>query len=614
MFTEIGIENFKAFGKMQRMPLKPITLLYGPNSSGKSSLIQSLLLFKQTLEESTNDEIPLLSRGSLVDLGDYSEFIHKHDDKREFKMSFSFNFVWEPDVINICSNSAPLREDEVMTLEFTFHKDKTGDIIVKSIRLFYLRNPEPLLVYKNVLLYPKLVRRIMNGRKKGSLPDSFDKAMLFLEKINFNSEFIKANWDSLAKYYKNSKKSDAASDQGDFPEDEPTLATLPAVDDEEIESSIDIAGPSDKILRAILSNSYEWDFSEDEHMLTTLPAIHGDEIKARIKIAGHLDKIIRSFCKNSFENFSQIRLPLNDRIIKLSKCFPYGLVGREHYWNYVKVRHLYDYAGLFNRQSEYRLIVPVDFILLITALLTQYLDKIIHIGPLRESPGRAYQFSGNAGADVGKSGKYMPDILFKRPDIVENVNHWFNKFEIGYELKVERFKRNLFALTLFDKKNECEVSPTDVGFGISQLLPIIVQGTLPGYIYPGYKIICIEQPEIHLHPRLQAELGSFFANCINPSRPMKEKGSDDADINGNQFIIETHSEHLILRLLRLIRNTTNGELEEGEKPLRPEDVAVIYAKPTENGTELMEMRISEDGDFIDKWPDGFFTEREKELF
>jgi AAA15 family ATPase/GTPase len=102
MFTEIGIENFKTFGKMQRIPLKPITLLYGPNSSGKSSLIQSLLLFKQTLEESTNNEVPLLSRGNLVDLGDYSEFIHKHDDKKEFKMSFSFNFIWDPDVATIC--------------------------------------------------------------------------------------------------------------------------------------------------------------------------------------------------------------------------------------------------------------------------------------------------------------------------------------------------------------------------------------------------------------------------------------------------------------------------------------------------------------------------------
>jgi predicted ATPase len=567
MFTEIGIENFKAFGKMQRIPLKPITLLYGPNSSGKSSFIQSLLLFKQTLEESTNDEVPLLSRGNLVDLGDYSEFIHKHDDKNEFKMSFSFNFIWDPEIANICWESRPIREDEVMTLEFTFHKDKTGDVIVKSIRLFYLRNPEPLLVYNNITLSPKFSR--IFGRKRDGL-DCLTKSMLFLESINFNSEFIKANWDYYAQHYGNNAKSDKE-----------------------------------------ISKCF---FSDDLNMMESLPLYSQEEAKARKKIIRHLEKIECSFYNNSFEDFSQIGMPPNDRIIKIAKCFPYGLAGRAHYWNYISLPILIAYAGLFNRQEEYRQIVPIDFILPITDLLTQYLKKIIHIGPLREFPGRAYSFSGNAGSDVGKSGKYMPDILFKRPDIVENVNHWFDKFEMGYELKVERFKRNLFTLALIDKKNGCEVSPTDVGFGISQLLPIIVQGILPSYIDPGHKIICIEQPEIHLHPRLQAELGSFFANCINERIPSKEKGMDEADINGNQFIIETHSEHLILRLLRLIRNTTNGELEEGEKPLRPEDVAVIYAKPTENGTELMELRISEDGDFIDKWPDGFFTERERELF
>ncbi len=568
MFTEIGIENFKAFSKMQRMPLKPITLLYGPNSSGKSSLIQSLLLFKQTLEASTNDEVALLSRGSLVDLGDYSEFIHKHDDKKEFKMSFSFNFIWDPD-INICWDSCPVRKDEVMTLEFTFLKDKTGDVIVKAIRLFYLRNPEPLLVYKNVLLYPKLSRRVC---------DDSSKSFLFLESINFNSEFIKTNWESLAKNYRNNEKSDAESYQWDFSKDLNRLKSY-AYDDEETDA---------------------------------------EDIKKYKKILKHLEKIKRSFEKKSFEEFANIGMPPNDRIIKLSKCFPLGLTGWGQHHNSCNTSSgLFDYESSFRREAFYYTdIVPIDFIVQITNLLNQYLNKICYIGPLRDFLERSYSFSGNVGLDVGKSGKYMPDILLKRPDIVENVNQWLNKFEIGYELKVESFKRNLFTLTLIDKKNGCEVSPTDVGFGISQLLPIIVQGALPAYIFPGYRIICIEQPEIHLHPRLQAELGSFFADSINAIRPrlLNEKGLDDADINGNQFIIETHSEHLILRLLRLIRNTTNGELEEGEKPLRPEDVAVIYAKPTENGTELMEMRISEDGDFIDKWPDGFFTEREKELF
>jgi predicted ATPase len=560
MFTEIGIENFKAFGKMQHIPLKPITLLYGPNSSGKSSFIQSLLLFKQTLEESSNDEVILLSRGNLVDLGDYSEFIHKHDDKREFNISFSFNFLWEPEVHNICQNSAPLREEENIKLEFSFLKDKTGNVIVKTIRLFYRLNPEPLLVYKNVLLDPKLGRRIRRKYGKELSGDLFYKAILCLESINFNSEFIKANWDYFAQYYRNSAKS--------------------------------------------AEETFQMDFSGDLHLLESLPIDTEAELKARKKILRHLEKIERSFKNNSFENFLTIGMPPNDRIIKLAKCFPSVLVGRSHYWNFVKMSWLYDYASLFDRQVEYTQIIPVDFILTISGLLSQYLNKIIYIGPLRAFPGRAYSFSGNVGADVGKSGKYMPDILFKRPDIVEKVNHWFNKFEMGYELKIESFKRNLFAINLIDKKNGCEVSPTDVGFGISQLLPIIVQGALPDYICPGYKIICIEQPEIHLHPRLQAELGSFFADCIDKSPPSNEINMDSADINGNQFIIETHSENLILRLQKLIRK---GEL-------RKEHVAVIYFDKTSEGTEVKELRLNDKGEFIDPWPNGFFEESFKEMF
>lgn len=111
----------------------------------------------------------------------------------------------------------------------------------------------------------------------------------------------------------------------------------------------------------------------------------------------------------------------------------------------------------------------------------------------------------------------------------------------------------------------------------------------------------IEQPEIHVHPALQAELGDMFiASALGESRC--------------RYLIETHSEHLILRLLRRIRQTSANELPKGMIPVRPEDVSVIYAEPTKEGTKLRHLRITPDGDFADRWPNGFFTERGKELF
>jgi predicted ATPase len=134
------------------------------------------------------------------------------------------------------------------------------------------------------------------------------------------------------------------------------------------------------------------------------------------------------------------------------------------------------------------------------------------------------------------------------------------------------------------RKPRIDVAFADVGFGISQMLPIIVQAA-------GSKnrIISIEQPEVHIHPRLQAEVGNLLAEC--------------AKENQNQFLVETHSEHLVLRLRRLVR----------EKKLAPEDVTVIHIRRGPNGSIVEQIGINEDGTFNQEWPGGFFPERMKEL-
>jgi predicted ATPase len=200
-------------------------------------------------------------------------------------------------------------------------------------------------------------------------------------------------------------------------------------------------------------------------------------------------------------------------------------------------------------------------------------------------------YSGTSAADVGKSGKMLPDVLYSDEDLTERVNHELRRFGLGYELRVSRGEtsaelQDVFALRLVDSVTGVNVNLTDVGFGVSQVLPVIVQSLMG-----RQQVLLVEQPEIHLHPRLQGELAELLASSIN--LPF-----------GNVFVVESHSEHMILRTQRLIRQ---GKLDPG-------DVSVVYADRTESGTRLLPLRLDQSGHFIDEWPHGFFEEGFREIF
>ena len=84
--------------------------------------------------------------------------------------------------------------------------------------------------------------------------------------------------------------------------------------------------------------------------------------------------------------------------------------------------------------------------------------------------------------------------------------------------------------------------------------------------------------------------------------------------DGGVFLLENHSEHLMLRLLRRIEETHSGDLPEGKPPLRPEQVSVVFIEQVDGEARATPLRIDETGEFIDRWPHGFFRERAAELF
>jgi predicted ATPase len=132
----------------------------------------------------------------------------------------------------------------------------------------------------------------------------------------------------------------------------------------------------------------------------------------------------------------------------------------------------------------------------------------------------------------------------------------------------------------------------DVGSGIGFILPILAS-------LSESELSFIEQPELHLHPSAQCEIGDVFISALN---------------RGNRAIIESHSEYILLRILRRIRETHNGYLLPKELKIKPEDINIYYFKPTAEGTRIKHIRVDAFGEFMDRFPDGFFPERDIELF
>jgi len=215
-------------------------------------------------------------------------------------------------------------------------------------------------------------------------------------------------------------------------------------------------------------------------------------------------------------------------------------------------------------------------------------ENVKYLGPLREYPQRYYLTSGEVPKSAGIRGERAIELLYyeysRRKEKLDVVRKWLKKFNLASDVIIKRIEESLFELRLEDISLKTLVNICDVGFGASQLLPIIIECFLSR---PGSFLI-VEQPEIHLHPSAQACLADLFIESVR--------------YNNNQLLIETHSEHLLIRLQRRI----------AEGVISKDDVSILYFKPTNEGTKVYPIEISELGTFKEV-PEGFFEEDISEI-
>lgn len=221
--------------------------------------------------------------------------------------------------------------------------------------------------------------------------------------------------------------------------------------------------------------------------------------------------------------------------------------------------------------------------------ISAQLHRVEYLGAMRAPPSRTYLFTGEKRRRIGATGENTANILAmdsvrsgsRSLNMVQRVSAWLSKANIASDVQIQPLSDRHYEIRVQHPLTKEYENIADVGYGNSQVIPVLVGGY---NLEPGRDVYMVEEPEIHLHPRAQAELGDFFLDLYQ---------------TGVQSIAETHSEYIILRLQQHIA-----------KGLLPHDhVQIYYVYSDQEGKKLAPLQLDQDGRFLAEWPEGFFPER-----
>lgn len=594
-----GLENVKAFKNTGEKEIAPITVFVGKNSCGKSSFIRFLAMLAQTVIDGVYPLCLHSEQSKIIDYGSYKDVIYKHD----VKGTISYRISYDYERLNVSKER--IREIFRDTMDRQYDDLDLGDECPPVEEISQLQK---------------------NRDNEVQSSDSIDAAMKKLA-------------DDLDACQNSINKAQCALNSA-------TIELLDSYNESgvvDIEEECDKARPEIVHLRitcardcqtkSLFVTSFQIVFDQDttpffevvvdqstgqyllylrkticgnhlenvDYKLSTNPSgaslllhLDSNEITARIiKNALHLDeKAYRDVLK---------RLKLVESL-RFGDSLSYALD------NYSEFQFDYDELKKCYQAFQYALLIVEA----LETTVQHEVRELSYIGPFRNNPERIYRRSENKVANVGVKGEFAINMLIDdrgRSRITEKVSDWFEK-AFHYKLKIEPLVSTLhtvgeseyYQVMLENTDTSIENSIMDVGYGISQVLPIVSQMAMEKdnndnsemHIVDYDSLYIIEQPELHLHPNAQAELAKLFANTVSTGKATNKK-----------VLIETHSEHIIRGLQILIAD------KDSPYNISADKVKIYYVhdekeKDGQEGSWIEEMKMDEYGQFIDKWPPDFF--------
>ena len=540
--TNISIENFKGIGKRVDIPIRPITLLFGANSAGKSTILQALLYLRHVLENREPIKVnadKLEVSGESIDLGGFSQFVHNRDTSKEVvigvtvtvdddglpKYTKAIKDMEDPDLngvetatIRVGVKSLGNRNAEETIYANRYEVDLNGVWMTKSL---VTDSPENYELNLNSE-HPLFDGKIMDPEFEDDWEPSEDTEHLW--KATKNPQPT----TSVYEHFKQSKNTgEGFSFRNALCIPEPNKSA-----DES--SKLIFMGIGDNPFFEELIEVAQYQINQ---ILLGPMALVYSELKFIRYLGGIRELPTRS---------------LNKKLTNDPSRWSNGLAA----WDLLQTKEIVSQEPVVNALNELGLECKFDL-------------KQFYKIPLESTIG-TLPFRSDESHDE---------------DFIDECKREINEAIISQELILSSGGTNLQV--------------NDVGLGVSQVLPVVV-----GAYSDGFSVMSVEQPELHIHPAVQCKLADLLAHSVLGKRKHKERS----------LILETHSEHLMLRLLRRIREKHEGELQFNDPEIGPEDISVLYIEKDQGEVKITHLPITEDGDFEKKWPKGFFEERTEELF
>ncbi|MFM2278961.1 MAG: hypothetical protein RLZZ444_1192 [Pseudomonadota bacterium] len=542
LIRSIALKNFKGFSEEVRIDLRPITLLFGANSAGKSSVLQALQYVREILERQNVNADRTLQGGEAVDLGGFLNLVNGRDPQKKVEIAIEMELGVSsiPELVPDAFEDWQTSDEQVWWMYDTLQNIRRA-VKTVAIRLsigWNEQREQPIVQGYEIATNGEWCLRITSSR------DGRDAQM----RLNHANPIFMV----------------------DAPDGDELLLFL-----DDFVNPEDLAQP---VERPVASEA-----SKSPGKTSILSSLFSAVQEAGMERPGDgLRAWLTGF---------RGALPRLDQMLFIPAP---GAKGAE---NVYMVRE-------FTAFLSWLTVGPA-------LLLREQLGQMRYIGPLRRIPPRGLEVSLTKSDSAWSDGMAAWETLVTgSQDLVERVSDWMQspaKLGTGYAVTRKAYQE-------FDPNHPVPqpigpirkraqlvdsagltLQPQDVGVGISQVLPVVVAAQ-----DGSASVVCIEQPELHIHPAVQVGLGDLFI--------------DGAVNQGLSFLIETHSEHLILRLLRRIREAAELTSKVIDQPLSPALIGVYCLSKRNGAVTIDEIPVTKDGDFAKPWPQGFFDERGAELF